>query len=63
MGYELEPPFVDYGAPRIDQAARAAYLDQLEKRVLEAAAKPVDRSLRIAKPLDLVPDGAWKQQR
>lgn len=63
MGYELEPPFVAYGAPRADAAGRAAYLDELEERVLAAAAKPVDRSLTIARPLDLVPDGAWKQQR
>ncbi len=63
MGYELEPPFVAYAAPRTDDAGRAAYLDELERRVLTAAAKPVDRNLWIAKPLDLVPDGAWKQQR
>jgi NAD(P)H dehydrogenase (quinone) len=63
MGYEVELPFVAYGAPRVDDATRAAYLDQLEARVLTAAAKPVDRSLTIMRPLDLVPDGAWKQQR
>jgi NAD(P)H dehydrogenase (quinone) len=63
MGYEVEPPFVAYGAPRIGEAGRAAYLDELERRVVEAAAKPVDRTLRITNPLDLVPDGAWKQQR
>ncbi|MCR5856021.1 NAD(P)H-dependent oxidoreductase [Mesorhizobium sp. J428] len=63
MGYELEPPFVAYGAPRVDAAGRAAYLDALEERVLQAAAKPVDRSLKIDNPLDLVPDGAWRQQR
>lgn len=63
MGYDIEPPFVAYGAPRVDDAGRAAYLDQLEARVLAAAAKPVDRSLTIQNPLDLVPDGAWKQQR
>lgn len=63
MGYELEPPFVAYGAPRVDAAGRAAYLDALEEHVLRAAAKPVDRSLKIESPLDLVPDGAWRQQR
>lgn len=62
MGYELEEPFVAYGAPRTDVAGRAAYLDELERRVLAAAARPVDRGLRIMKPLDLVPDGAWKRQ-
>jgi len=63
MGYEVEKPFVAYGAPRTDAAGRAAYLDRLEERVLKAASRPVDRSLRIARPLDLVPDGAWKQQK
>ncbi|SMH52609.1 NAD(P)H-dependent oxidoreductase [Mesorhizobium australicum] len=63
MGYELEPPFVAYGAPRVDAAGRAAYLDALEEHVLRAAEKPVDRSLKIESPLDLVPDGAWRQQR
>jgi NAD(P)H dehydrogenase (quinone) len=63
MGYELELPFVAYGAPRVDDAGRAAYLDDLERRVLDAAAKPIDRALRIMRPLDHVPDGAWKQQR
>lgn len=63
MGYEIEPPFVAYAAPRVDDAGRAAYLDQLEAHVLAVAAKPVDRSLKIENPLDLVPDGAWRQQR
>ena len=63
MGYELEPPFVAYGAPRVNDAGRAAYLNALEERVLQAAAKPIDRSLRIENPLDLVPDGAWRQRR
>lgn len=63
MGYEVEEPFVAYGAPRVDDAGRAAYLDELERRVLAAAAKPVDRSLGIADPLALVPGDAWAQQR
>ena len=63
MGYELEEPFVAYGAPRTDEAGRAAYLDEMERRILAAAAKPVDRSLTIGDPLALVPDNAWAQQR
>lgn len=63
MGYELEPPFVAYGAPRIEPQGRAAYLDELETRVLAAATKPVDRSLTVSNPLDRAPEGAWKQQR
>lgn len=63
MGYEIEPPFVAYGAPRTDKAGRAAYLEELERRVLAAAAKPVDRSLKIADPLAVVPGNAWAQAR
>lgn len=63
MGYEVEPPFVAYGAPRVDDAGRAAYLDDLERRVLAAAAKPVDRSLKIADPLAVVPGNAWATAR
>lgn len=63
MGYELEEPFVAYGAPRTDDAGRAAYLDELERRVLAAAAKPVDRSLTVTDPLAIVPDNAWAQAR
>lgn len=63
MGYEVEPPFVAYGAARTDEAGRAAYLDELERRVLAAAAKPVDRSLKIADPLAVVPGNAWASAR
>lgn len=63
MGYELEAPFVAYGAPRTDDKGRAAYLDELERRVLAAAARPVDRSLKTEDPLALVPGNAWAQAR
>ena len=63
MGYEVEDPFVSYAAPRVDEAERAAYLDELAARVLAVAAKPVDRSLSVDNPLDLVPEGAWAKAR
>lgn len=63
MGYEVEAPFLAYGTPRASDAERGAYLDALERRVLDAAAKPVDRSLAVADPLSLVPDQAWARTR
>ncbi len=63
MGYEVEEPFVAYAAPRVDESQLAAYLDELVARVLAVAAKPVDRSLSIDNPLDLVPEGAWAKAR
>lgn len=41
MGYEVEPPFVAYAAPRVGAAERAAYLEAWRHRVLETAARPV----------------------
>jgi NAD(P)H dehydrogenase (quinone) len=41
MGYDVEPPFVSYAAPRVGDAEREAYLDAWRARVLETAAKPV----------------------
>lgn len=63
MGYEVEEPFIAYGTPRASDAERAGYLDALEARVLEMAAKPVGRSLKVDNPLDLVPDNAWAKPR
>jgi NAD(P)H dehydrogenase (quinone) len=37
MGIEALPPFVAYGAPRVDQAAREAYLDAWRRRLLQVA--------------------------
>ncbi|MCV0396927.1 MAG: NAD(P)H-dependent oxidoreductase [Rhizobiaceae bacterium] len=62
MGYTVEEPFLAYAAPRVGNEARAAYLDEFEKRVLKAASQPVER----ADPEDLlagVPEGAWARQR
>jgi NAD(P)H dehydrogenase (quinone) len=63
MGYKIEEPFIAYGTPRAGDGERAAYLDAFEARVLELAAKPIDRSLSVANPLELVSDGAWAQAR
>jgi len=37
MGLKVLPPFVAYAAPRVDAAARAAYLDAFAERVRDAA--------------------------
>jgi NAD(P)H dehydrogenase (quinone) len=63
MGYTLERPFVAYGASRVDAAGRAAYLDEFADRLLEAAARPVDRRQGIEDPLSLVPDSAISANR
>lgn len=54
MGYEVEPPFVAYGTPRIGEAGREAYLRDLAGRLVAAAGKPVDRSKGIAAPIELI---------
>ena len=51
------------GLTEADDGERAAYLDAFEARVLELAAKPIDRSLAVDNPLELVSDGAWAQAR
>lgn len=63
MGYELERPFVAYGVPRVDAARRVAYLDEFADRLLEAAARPVDRGQGVTDPLSCVPDSAITANR
>lgn len=62
MGYSVEEPFVAYGAPRVGDEGRAAYLDEFARRVVEAAAKPVERRADEAL-LESVPADAWAQTR
>ncbi|GLS39979.1 NAD(P)H dehydrogenase [Mesorhizobium tianshanense] len=62
MGYSVEEPFVAYGAPRVGDEGRAAYLDEFARRVVEAAAKPVDRRTDEALR-ESVPADAWAQTR
>ena len=63
LGYETEEPYVAYAAPRVSDGERAAYLDELARRVVAFAAKPVDRGLRPENPLGLVPGNAWAKAR
>ncbi|MET0428399.1 MAG: NAD(P)H-dependent oxidoreductase, partial [Microvirga sp.] len=42
MGFEVLPPFVAYGAPRVDDALRQTYLEAWEARILEAAGRQPD---------------------
>lgn len=62
MGYAVEEPFIAYAAPRVSDEEREAYLAEFEQRVLDLAEKPVDRSLRVDNPLDLVPADAWSRK-
>ncbi|MER8827459.1 NAD(P)H-dependent oxidoreductase [Mesorhizobium sp. M0938] len=62
MGYSVEEPFVAYGAPRVGDEDRAAYLDEFARRVVEAAAKPMESRTDEAL-LESVPADAWAQTR
>lgn len=62
MGYSVEEPFVAYGAPRVGDEGRAAYLGEFARRVVEAAAKPVERRADEVL-LESVPADAWAQAR
>lgn len=63
MGYETEPPFIAYAAPRVSAERRQEYLDDFAARLVAAAARPVDRSAGIADPLAMVPGAAWTANR
>jgi NAD(P)H dehydrogenase (quinone) len=54
MGYEVEPPFVAFGTPRIGDAGRDGYVRDLSARLLAAAGRPVDRSKGVAAPSELI---------
>lgn len=59
MGFERDPPFVVYAAPRVSAEERAAYLEAFSAQVVALAAKPTDRSLRPAEILQPEAAGAW----
>lgn len=59
MGFDVGEPFVSYAVPRVVAAEREALLEAWAARAVDFARLPVDRSLRPADPLSLVPDGAW----
>jgi NAD(P)H dehydrogenase (quinone) len=54
MGYEVEPPFVAFGTPRIGDAGRDGYVRDLSARLLAAAGRRVDRSKGVAAPIGLI---------
>jgi NAD(P)H dehydrogenase (quinone) len=63
MGFEVLPPFVAYGAPRVDDAQRRAYLDAWEARVLEAAGRPVGHAkVDLRSALAATGAGAWSRK-
>ncbi|WP_170182069.1 NAD(P)H-dependent oxidoreductase [Phreatobacter stygius] len=61
MGYEVEEPFVAYGAPRISAEARMACLDSFEQRLIAAAAKPA-APLANLHLRETITDAAWARQ-
>ena len=61
MGYEVEPPFVAYAAPRVTNEARAAYLSGWRARVLASASLPVSTTQLDPRALIASIDpAAWK---
>ena len=62
MGYTVEPPFIAYGAPRVDDATRAGYLRDFAARAVATAAREVVRQGPAGSPLDLVADNAWSRK-
>lgn len=63
MGFEVEPPFVAYGASRVGEEGRRAYLADFAARLVAAAARPVDRTLGNEALLREVPDSAITANR
>lgn len=61
MGYEVEPPFIAYAAPRVSAEERAVYLEDWAKQVVEMARLPIERSTR-ADLLPMVGARGWAQQ-
>lgn len=58
MGYEVEEPFVSYAAPRVADDVRQGYLDGFAARVLDVAAKPVNR-IDTSRTVSSIGQAAW----
>ncbi|GGH12750.1 NAD(P)H dehydrogenase [Alsobacter metallidurans] len=64
LGFDVLPPFVAYGAPRVGEEERAGYLGDWAERVRAAMAAPVDRSdAAAASALTTLGSGAWGRKR
>jgi NAD(P)H dehydrogenase (quinone) len=64
MGFELEPPFVSYAAPRVTDEERQGYLAAWRRLVADTARKPI--SPTPINPVELLADvgaGAWSKKR
>lgn len=62
MGFDVEPPFVAYAAPRVGDAERQAYLAAWEARVLKSMSKPVTRADEdLATSLAAIGPAAWQR--
>ena len=62
MGLALDPRFVAYAAPRVDEAGRTAYLDAFAGRVLAMASRPVVRPAVAEDPFAGLDAGAWARR-
>ena len=61
MGYEVEPPFIAYAAPRVTSEERAAYLAAWAEQVANMAQRPIDRNMHDdARPM-LTPSASITQ--
>ncbi len=60
MGLTVEEPFVCYGAPRIEEAARKSYLEAWAERLRALLAKPV-AAREGARPVPCAPQAAWSR--
>lgn len=57
LGMPVLPPFVAYAAPRVDDAARAAYLTAWKARLIEAIAIQAASPSNSAQGVNRLPDG------
>jgi NAD(P)H dehydrogenase (quinone) len=62
LGYEVSPPFVAYGVPRLEEVERLALLRDFAGAAIAFAALPVERGEAYLTALDSVPDGAWARK-
>ncbi|MFI4997155.1 MAG: NAD(P)H-dependent oxidoreductase [Hyphomicrobiales bacterium] len=60
LGLTVEEPFVCYGAPRVDAAARKAHLEAWAERLRALLAKPV-AAREGARPMPSAPQAAWSR--
>jgi NAD(P)H dehydrogenase (quinone) len=63
MGFTVDPPFVAYGVPRLEEEERKLLLADFASAAVAFAAQPVERGEAYLTALDETPDGAWAMKR